>query len=402
MSKTSSRINQPGFLSFIFASLLTASVPMFLMWPHGRVQAQTIPAGDACQPLGDTSVILSVVTEQFYDRSFNGLNWPVEISNTVAATACDDSPATVVERINELLARLDASHTAVYSQQDLDYWGLNSLFYFDGLDGYTLPFPGIWAIRDDQSWFVSHVFNGSPAQQAGISAGDELISLNSQLFAPTAFIEGNNQLEISSDGNTARTVDVIAPVQSVMRALVDASAASAQTFSVASSDGEKAVGYYRIWAVRDQIQRDFQAAVEQFTADEVDALIVDLRGGFGGSSEDYLAPIRFMLVQRSIPLFFLIDDSVRSGKELLAAVIRRDQLGTLVGATTAGYFLAGRMNRLLNERYFLYVAVNTFPPPGTGDIEGVGVAPDVEVEPCKQHCNAQDPILQRALELIAQ
>lgn len=401
MSATIGRMSLPGFFSVIFASQLAVVVPLVLLLSSGSVLAQGA-ADDSCQPLTDTSVILSVVTEQFYDRRFNGLNWGQEVANTVESVACDDSPAAVAARINQLLARLEASHTAVYSQQDLDYWGLNSLFYFDGLDGYTLPFPGVWATRHDSGWFASYVLNGSAAEQAGIRAGDELVSLNGEAFSPTAFVAGDNQLEISSDGNNTLTITVSAPVQSVMNAFVEASATSAQTLTVGSNDSEKTVGYYRIWAARDQIQRDFQSALERFTLDEVDALIVDLRGGLGGTSEEYLAPVRFMQVQRPVPVYFLIDDTVRSGKELLASVVRRDQLGTLVGATTAGYYLAGRMNRVLDDRYFLYVAVSEFPTPGTGEIEGVGVAPDVEVTPCREHCGGQDLILERALQLIAQ
>lgn len=401
MSQKSSRATLPGFYSLIFASRLAALMPLFLIVQNSYAQNQSTVA-DSCQPLSDTSVILSVVTEQFYDRSFNGLNWSQEVANTVESTGCDDSPAAVAERINTLLSQLDASHTAVYSQQDLDYWGLNSLFYFDGLDGYTLPFPGIWATRHDSGWFASHVLNGSAAEQAGVQAGDQLVSINGQPFAPTDFVEGENQLEISSDGSRSLTLAVEAPVQSVMNAFVEASAASAQTFRVAGSDGEKSIGYYRIWAARDQIQRDFQAVVDRFTQEEVDALIVDLRGGFGGTSEEYLAPVRFMRVERPIPVYFLIDDSVRSGKELLAGIVRRDDLGTLIGSTTAGQYLSGRMNRLLNDRYFLYVAVSEFPTPGTGAIEGAGVAPDVEVQPCKEYCEGQDPILERALQIIAE
>ena len=385
----------------LFASQLAAVVSLALMLPSGSALAQST-AEASCQPLTDTSVILSVVTEQFYDRRFNGLNWGQEVANTVESVACDDSPAAVAARINQLLARLEASHTAVYSQQDLDYWGLNSLFYFDGLDGYTLPFPGVWATRHDNGWFASYVLDGSAAGQAGVSAGDELISLNGEAFAPTTFVAGDNQLEISSDGIGRQTITVTAPVQSVMNAFVEASLASAKTLSVGSSQGEKSVGYYRIWAARDQIQRDFQSALDRFTVQEVDALIVDLRGGLGGTSEEYLAPVRFMQVQRPVPVYFLIDDTVRSGKELLAGVVRRDNLGTLVGSTTAGYYLAGRMNRVLDDRYFLYVAVSEFPTPGTGEIEGVGVAPDVEVTPCREHCSGQDLILERALQLIAQ
>ena len=390
-------------LPALSSSMMAAPVAAFLLFTNAMpVQAQATATGDSCQALTDVSVILSIVTEQFYDRSFNGLDWRSEVASVVEATGCDEMPADVTQRVNALLSRLDASHTAVYSPQDLDYWGLNSLFYFDGLDGYALPFPGIWATRHNDGWFATHVLNGSEAEQAGVQAGDELLQLNGGDFSPTAFVAGNNTLEISADGRTTRTVQIEAPVHSVMRAFVDASAASAQILTTSGSNGGKTAGYYRIWAARDQIQRDFQAAIEHFTMQEVDALIVDLRGGFGGTSEEYLAAVRFMRAQRPVPVYFLIDDSVRSGKELLAAVVRRDELGTLVGSTTAGYYLSGRMNRVLNDRYFLYVAVSEYPTPGPQPIEGVGIAPDIEVEPCRQYCGGRDPVLARVLEIIAE
>lgn len=397
-----SRRQQPGFYA-VSVCLLAASA---WLTPAVSVQSQTqtqaSAAGDSCQALTDISVILSLVTEQFYDRRFNGLNWPAEISAAVEATACDESPADVARRVNALLSRLQASHTEVHSQQDLDYWGLSSLFHFEGLDAYPLPFPGIWATRHDEGWFADQVLNGSAAWQAGVRAGDELISLNGEMFLPLAFSEGSSQLEISSDGDSTRTLQIDVPLQSVMRAFVDASIASAQTISIDGANGEKSVGYYHVWAARDQILRDFQANIDGFVAAEVDALIVDLRGGFGGASEEYLGAIRLMQAQRAVPVYFLIDDSVRSGKELLASVARRDQLGTLVGSTTAGYYLSGRVNRVLDERYFLYVAVGEYPRPAPQPIEGVGVAADIEVAPCRQHCNGRDPVLERALEIIAQ
>jgi hypothetical protein len=197
--------------------------------------------------------------------------------------------------------------------------------------------------------------------------GDELLLLNGDALSPTAFVPGTNRVQVSSDGVTSREVTIEVPVQSVMRAFVDASAASARVLDLQSIG--KRIAYYRIWAARDQIQRNFQQEMENFSESNIDALIIDLRGGFGGTSDDYLSAVRFMRVQNPVPVYFLIDDSVRSGKELLAALVRRDGLGTLVGSTTAGYYLSGRMNRLLENRYFLYVAVGTFPTPGTGDIE---------------------------------
>ena len=356
---------------------------------------------DNCQPLIDTSVILSVVTEQFYDRRFNGLNWSAEVAETVESVSCDDSPAQVSARVNTLLSRLGASHTAVFSIQDLEYWAFNAQFYFDSLDGYPFPFAGIWAEPDGDQWFVSAVLDGSVAAQAGVQPGDQLLQLNNQAFTPTGFVSGENTLQLSSDGNTTRELQLLVSEQGMMRAFTEASAASARIFELGAGDQKKTVGYYRIWAGRDQIQRDFQTQLEVFHESEADALIVDLRGGLGATSADYLAPVRYQLTREKIPVHFLIDDSVFAGKEVLVSIVRRDSLGTLVGSTTAGEHRPARTSRILGDRYFLTVATGSFPPPETGVIEGVGVAPDIEVESCRQYCAGHDPVLEASIQALA-
>lgn len=359
-------------------------------------------AQDNCQALTDTSVILSVVTEQFYDRSFNGLNWPAEVASAVESVDCDDSPTQVTSRINALLSRLGASHTAAFSTEELDYWALNSQYYFDSLDGYPLAFAGILAEREEEKWFVSAVLDGSVAAQAGVQVGDELLQLNNNPFSPTGFVPGDNRLRVSPDGSDTREIALSVPQQSLMRAFVDASSASARVIELdAGNDRLLSVGYYRIWAGRDPIQRDFQSTLDEYYDADIDALVVDLRGGLGATSADYLAPVRYLLARKKMPVHFLIDVSVFGGKELLASLVRHDGLGQLVGATTAGEHRPARVNRLLNDRYFLMVATGAFPAPEGGVIEGVGVEPDIAVETCTRFCAGHDPILDASLQILA-
>jgi len=357
----------------------------------------TAQAQGSCQPLTDTSVILSVVSEQFFDRRFNGLSWNAEVAQTVESVDCDESPAQVSARINALLSKLGASHTFVYSTEDIEYWAFNAQNSFDSVDAYPLPFPGIWVRREGEQWFVSAVLDGSEASAAGVQAGDRLIQLNSQEFSPTAFVAGENRLQISADGSSTRELTLNVTEQGVMRALIDASAASARIISA----GNAQVGYYRIWAGRDAIQRDFQSTLDEFYDAKVDALIVDLRGGLGAIGIDYLAPVRFYQVRHKVPIHFLIDESVFGGKELVASTARSDGLATLVGTTTAGEHRPARITRVLGGRYFLSVATGSFPAPDAGVIEGAGVEPDMEVESCRQYCNGRDPVLEASLQALA-
>lgn len=147
-----------------------------------------------------------------------------------------------------------------------------------------------------------------------------------------------------------------------------------------------------------------EIALDDFEDRGIDFLIIDYRGGYGGTSEDYLNKIRESAYWQNVPKYFLIDDSVRSGKEMLAGIIKRDGLGTLVGSTTAGYFLGASPFRLFDDKYFLLLAIGdgTVPVlPGIGRIEGVGVTPDIFIEPCRMYCAEHDPVLEKAIELIS-
>ena len=102
------------------------------------------------------------------------------------------------------------------------------------------------------------------------------------------------------------------------------------------------------------------------------------------------------------PKYLLIDDGVRSGKEWVTALVKRDQVATVVGSRTAGAVLAASVYPFADDRYLLYLAVEPFAPEGTGVLEGIGVEPDIAVAPCREHCAGRDPQLEKVFELIGE
>lgn len=348
-----------------------------------------------CQPLLEFDEIVATVTERFVDRTFNGLNWTDRMTGHRSRVGCMDDAERIASIVNSLLAELNASHTALYTRSDMHYWGLNSLFAADG--AYEIDFAGIWPEQDNGRWFAKHVLEGSPGAAAGVLVGDELLEIDDRNFSVLGFGPGASTLSVSSDGRTVRVVSLKTRRQSVMGGFVDAARASERILSV----GAKRVGYFHLWTARDAILESMEAALERFENDRVDALVMDYRGGYGGTSEDYLRTLRARTFWQGVPKYFLIDDSVRSGKEMLAGIVKRDRLGTLVGSKTAGYFLGASPFRFFDDKYLLLLAIaGNGEVPGVGRVEGVGIAPDVEVEPCRRYCAGRDPILEKAIELI--
>jgi carboxyl-terminal processing protease len=349
-----------------------------------------------CERLVEFDRFTTVVAQDFYDRSFRGLDWPARVASYRREVDCGGSEQSLSRLVNRLLAELNASHTAVFTATDLEYWAYQSIFS-RRLDTYPVTFAGIWPLRRANGWFAKYVLPGSPAYVAGVLPGDQLLSLNEKPFDPLGMPpELGSTLVLSSDGSRQRSVAITPRRQSLQQFLLDATASSESLRTVHG----KRVGYLHLWAgTHPQFLRYMNATLKTFVQQGIDVLVLDLRGGFGGAGVEYLALLKGDPQLQRIPKYFITDDGARSGKELLAVTIRQQRLGTLVGSTTAGAFLAGRAYSLFNDRYFLYVAV--FDPGNDPPIEGVGVVPDVVVPPCREFCAGVDPQLQKVFDLIA-
>lgn len=136
---------------------------------------------------------------------------------------------------------------------------------------------------------------------------------------------------------------------------------------------------HRGYGARAKTAEDFerltQEALEEyilFKATEAEALVVDLRAGWGGCSVTFLNLFNpRLLVFTSVgrdgkqkfhtaawlkPVVRLVNGGSRSGKELVAFAMKQREMATLVGQRTAGAVLAGTPIRLSNGD-LLYLAV---------------------------------------------
>lgn len=157
----------------------------------------------------------------------------------------------------------------------------------------------------------------------------------------------------------------------------------------------RSIGYVHVWCGGSLSHDALDEIMEEKLAD-TDGLIFDLRDGYGGNGLEDLD--RFYRTEHAFPIFktvyrggktmnyksyydkpivAIINNGSRSGKELLAFSLKRTGRAKLVGGTTAGAVLGGRLFPI-NERASLYLAIFDGTIGGVR-IEGVGVSPDVEV-----------------------
>lgn len=102
------------------------------------------------------------------------------------------------------------------------------------------------------------------------------------------------------------------------------------------------------------------------------------------------------------PRALLINQGMVSGGDQLAWFFRRAQAGPLVGTRTVGAATSYSSTPELIDGGLVSAPLSAFySPEGTWEIEGVGVAPDVEVE-CDPHAvrEGRDPQLEKAVAVV--
>lgn len=327
--------------------------------------------------------------------------------------------------VNALLGTLKTSHTNYFSKFSHEYYLYAGVF--QGMPGVKKAFGdnpigyssiGILSRKIEANSFIFSVLEGSPAQKAGLQVGDEILLADGKPFSPVLSFEGKAGKPVSLDirreaGGPTIQKTVVPEMVNPKEEFMKAQKASRK---VIPFQGKK-IAYVHVWSYAGQEFHDEfleSLASEEFS--QADALIWDLRDGLGGASPDYLnvfnrnVPVIEFIgrdgkknisdSQWRKPVVMLINNRVRSGKEILAYGMKKFKLGTLIGERTAGAVIAGRLF-VLSDNSFLFLAVSGGNVDGEV-LEGVGVTPDIEVPRPIPYSKGDDPQLARALKYLAQ
>src|SRR5439155_25704101 len=98
------------------------------------------------------------------------------------------------------------------------------------------------------------------------------------------------------------------------------------------------------------------------------------------------------------PVAMLVNGGTRSGKEILAYGFKKYRLGEVIGSRTEGAVLAA--TAFLIDGGLLLLAVGDVQVDG-GRLEGVGVAPRIEVQADPASMGLGDPQLNRAIAVLS-
>jgi carboxyl-terminal processing protease len=361
------------------------------------------------------------VRNSFYDPGLKGLDWNL-VGRRYRNFAADPK-AGVPDIINRMLGELGASHTGYYTPDETAYYDLADIFsgglrreLKDRFLNGEVAYDGIGMVTRviEGQHFISGIFDSFPAAKAGLRLGDEIISADGMPFAPVGSFAGKTsrkvRLTIRREAQgTPLTIDVVPEVLHPNDAYLAAMRNGAR---VIEKGGHK-LGYVHIWSyARWQYQELLQELVAGKFKD-ADALIWDLRDGWGGAQPEYLdifnarAPTmtfngrggtETMNARWRKPVILIINGGTRSGKEILAYGFKKYSYGDVVGTKSAGAVLAARAYMQSNGNLLL-IAVQDVAVDNER-LEGVGVTPDHEVPFDIRYARGADPQLAAAIDIL--
>lgn len=253
--------------------------------------------------------------------------------------------------------------------------------------------------RDTGYTDVLGLVPGSPAEKAGIVAGDLIVSVNGKLYKGMALIDVVKDIRGKAGDKVTLTVlrgDKLVSI-AIMREVLSYDAVS--TFSTA--DG---LGYVRIRSFNEKTVGMLKAALTELGNKGAKALVLDLRDNQGGlfdaavsSAELLLQPGTGIVTLKKrgqkdeaftakgapllvgLPMAVMVDGQTSSGAELLTAALQEGRHATVVGVRTFGKWSLQSVDDELGNGYAAKYTIGRFQSPAGRSFQGVGLTPDVEV-----------------------
>lgn len=260
---------------------------------------------------------------------------------------------------------------------------------------------GIILLPKDGKFFVSTVIPGGPAETSGVHDLDRIARVNDVSTGGLTVDQVSGMIRGPTGTSVTLALQRPGVPDPVLVTIVRAPIVVPSVFKADLL--ENGIGYIKLYQFVERTGRDVRAAITRLLSQGMRVMVLDLRGNSGGflsELNDVLnallpagVPIytemrqggqvrvvrttRAPILPAGIPVVVLVDEGSASAAELLAAAIKENRRGQLVGERTSGAVEASILFDLSDGSA---VSITTFRlATGRGvRLEGAGVDPDIQ------------------------
>ena len=265
---------------------------------------------------------------------------------------------------------------------------------------------------------------GSPAEEAGILAGDTIISVNGIEYT-------GKDIDVAADiiKGEAGTKVKLEILRNQERKTFEIVRRKVVTNPVEAKKLENNIGYIQVTSFDQETSNGFKTKFEELKNQGIISLIIDLRNNGGGLVDEALAIADYIVpkgkellitvnkekkekiekakqdILIDMQIVVLVNENSASASEILAGALKDLNEATIVGTTTFG---KGVIQELLSfkDGSGLKVTVQEYYTPNRNKINGVGIEPNYLVKLPESVLSPlyveeqQDTQLQKAIEIL--
>jgi carboxyl-terminal processing protease len=276
--------------------------------------------------------------------------WTIVLDNFVDQAALEETEMEYGAIRGMLSALGDEGHTTFLTPSELARQRTDISGKFSGIGAYL-------GLRDGLPVIVSP-FEGSPAEEAGIHAGDIIMEVDGEDI--TSWNLNDVVDRIRGEADTDVTLTVLRPEESTSLEITvtrgEITVPAATWTMLPGTD----VAMIRLSQFSANATKQLRTAIREAKAADASSLIVDVRNNPGGLLEQAIQvssqflengnvlqqedadgnrkayPVRRGGLAQDIPMVVLINEGSASAAEIFAGAIQDHQRGTVVGETTFG------------------------------------------------------------------
>jgi carboxyl-terminal processing protease len=293
--------------------------------------------------------------------------------------------------IRGMVSSLDP-HSAYLDSEEFEETRLSTMGSYPGV--------GIEVTADGSAVKIVSAIQGSPADQAGLRAGDEIVAIDGKPVG--ADVSGAIEHMRGTSGSTVTLTIRRSGAQSLRQFALRR--ANVEVHSVAYQSLQPGYGYVRIDEFSDTTPDEVSAAISKLQRDNpggLQGLVLDLRDNPGGVLESGVAvaddflnsgviltaqgrtpDARFEMdatpgdLMNGAPIVVLVNSGTASAAEIVSAALKDHGRALLIGHRTYG---KGTVQTVIPLQYGGAVKLTTsryFTPSG-GSVQGKGIVPDI-------------------------
>ncbi|MBQ8955285.1 MAG: S41 family peptidase, partial [Clostridia bacterium] len=258
---------------------------------------------------------------------------------------------------------------------------------------------GLQLLASEEGWLlITRVFSGSPAEEAGIQAGDMLMAVAGVELTGLEDAMDTAKSLLLGEENTKVSVEV---ERGGERLSFDVGHAEVTINRVDSCMLDDDIGYIAIYEFMGDDVEGFSAALSALKEQQARALVIDLRGNPGGLLTDVVKIADMVLDEGLIvyvetrsgardsyysdadavdlPMAVLVNGASASASEILAGALQDRGTATIVGETTFGKGIVQSIIPFHEDGAGIHLTTASYFTPSGRSIHGSGIEPDMPV-----------------------